>query len=217
MARERPAGPQVLHCLGAAVSACGPNGRRRKPHREHLAPGEVLCQFCPAKCCRYFALPIETPTEWSDFEYMRWYLLHHRAAVFTEDGSWYLLVYNPCKHLGEDNRCAIYDDRPPICRQYKTVDCEYEDEWVYDQYFEVPEQVEEYAEAVLGKPRKGRGMRSPRPVMEPPMNKPTVSRTGVSPVDGESARPDRRDAGPTVADDRRDAGPTVADARFDDP
>jgi Fe-S-cluster containining protein len=139
------------------------NGRRRKPHREDLEPGEVLCQFCPAKCCRYFALPIDTPTEWSDFEYMRWYLLHYRAAVFTEDGSWYLLVYSPCQHHGEDNRCAIYDDRPPICRQYKTKDCEYEDECVYDQYFEVPEQVEEYAEAVLGKPRKGRGIRSLKP------------------------------------------------------
>jgi Fe-S-cluster containining protein len=162
MPRKRPAVPVVLDPLGKAVPACGANGRRRKPHREDLAPGEVLCQFCPAKCCRYFALPIETPTEWSDFEYMRWYLLHYRAAVFTEDGSWYLLVYSPCKHLGEDDRCAIYDDRPAICRQYKTVNCEYEDEWVYDQYFEVPEQVEEYAEAVLGKPRKGRGIRSRR-------------------------------------------------------
>jgi Fe-S-cluster containining protein len=110
-------------------------------------------------------LPIETPTEWADFEYIRWYLLHHRAAVFTEDGDWYLLVYSTCKHLREDNLCAIYHDRPAVCRQYSTKDCEYEDDWVYDQYFEVPQQVEEYAEALSLKPRRGGGIRSRKEVV----------------------------------------------------
>jgi uncharacterized protein len=165
MPHEKPAGLPILSCPESAAPVCRVNGRRRRPHREDLAPGEVLCQFCPGKCCRYLALVIETPTERSDYEYMRWYLLHHQAAVFTEDGHWYLLVYNPCKHLTAENRCGIYDDRPAICRQYTTVDCEYEDLWVYDQYFELPEQVDEYAEAVLGKPRKGKGIRSPRPAV----------------------------------------------------
>jgi hypothetical protein len=35
-------------------------------------------------------------------------------------------------------------------REYTTDDCEYEDDWVYDQYFETAEQVEEYMEAMLG-------------------------------------------------------------------
>ena len=56
-----------------------------KPNREDLQPDEVLCDYCPAKCCRYFALPIETPTSRKDFEFIRWYLLHDRATVFTED------------------------------------------------------------------------------------------------------------------------------------
>ncbi|HEX5106371.1 MAG TPA: hypothetical protein VFV87_21275, partial [Pirellulaceae bacterium] len=38
----------------------------------------------------------------------------------------------------------------------------YEDEWTYEQYFETPEQLEEYMEAVLP-PDKGRGIRSPKP------------------------------------------------------
>lgn len=139
-------------------AACRP----KKPSREELKPGEILCAYCPAKCCRYFALPIETPTTWKDFEYIRWYLLHERAAVFLEDGDWYLLVHNRCKHLDDDNRCLKYETRPRICREYSTKKCEYEDDWVYDHYFEVPEQVEEYAEAVLG-PRKGRDIRSPKP------------------------------------------------------
>ena len=136
--------------------------KRRKPHREDLASGEVLCMHCSAKCCRYFALPIEEPTSWKDFEYIRWYLLHDRATVFIEDDVWYLLVHTKCKHLGDDNLCQQYETRPQICRDYTTKKCEYEDDWVYDHYFETPEQVEEYAEAVLG-PRKGRDIRSPRP------------------------------------------------------
>jgi len=135
---------------------------RAKPHREELALGEILCDYCPAKCCRYFALPIETPTTWPDFEYLRWYLLHDRATVFIEDDSWYLLVHTRCRHLDENNRCDSYETRPQICRDYGTKNCEYEDDWVYDHYFETPEQIEEYAEAVLG-PRKRRGIRSPKP------------------------------------------------------
>jgi uncharacterized protein len=135
---------------------------RRKPRREELAPGEVLCNHCPAKCCRYFALPIDAPTTWADYDSMRWFLLHERAAVFVEDGVWYMLVNTPCKHLRLDNLCGIYETRPPICRDYKTVDCEYEDDWVYDHCWETAEQIEEYAEAVLG-PRRGRTFRSPKP------------------------------------------------------
>ncbi len=135
---------------------------KRKPRREDLAAGESLCSHCTAKCCRYFALPIDTPETWEDFEYIRWFLLHDRAAIFTEEGSWYLLVYTKCKHLRDDNLCGIYDTRPQVCRDYSTTNCEYEDDWVYDHYWETSEQVEEYAEAILG-PRSGPGIRSPRP------------------------------------------------------
>ena len=131
---------------------------KHKPHREELPQGTNLCAYCNAKCCRYFALPIETPEEWEDFEFIRWYLLHERATVFVEDGEWYLLVHNKCKALRDDNMCGAYETRPQICRDYKTDKCEYEDDWVYDHYWETPEQVLEYAEAVLG-PRTKEGIR----------------------------------------------------------
>ena len=87
---------------------------------------------------------------------MRWFLLHDRATVFVDEGTWYLLVHTKCKHLDDHtNRCDIYENRPDICREYSSKKCEYEDHYVYDQYFELPEQIEEYAEAVLG-PRKVR-------------------------------------------------------------
>jgi Fe-S-cluster containining protein len=139
---------------------------RNKPRREDLKPGENLCQHCTAKCCRYFALPIDKPTSRKEFDYLRWYLLHARASVFVEDDTWYLMVHTDCKHLQPDQRCGIYPTRPQICRDYTTDKCEYEDDWVYDKYFETPEQVAEYAEAVLG-PKRGQSIRSPQPELLP--------------------------------------------------
>jgi len=133
-----------------------------KVSRTSLKPGEVLCDHCSAKCCKYFALPIETPTEWTDFEYIRWYLLHGNSSIFLEDGNWYLCVHTVCKHLQDDNRCGIYFTRPQICREYSTDNCEYDDDWVYDHYFETAEQVWEYAEAILG-PQPGGSLRTPEP------------------------------------------------------
>jgi Fe-S-cluster containining protein len=139
---------------------------RTKPRREDLKPGEVLCTYCSAKCCKYFALPIATPTDRDDYEFIRWFLLHGQASIFLEEDSWYLIVHTECKHLQSDNLCGIYETRPQVCRDYSTVNCEYEDDWVYDQYFETAEQISEYAEAVL--PRKrGESIRSPAPPLLP--------------------------------------------------
>ena len=139
---------------------------QKKPRRDEVPPGQVLCEHCTAKCCRYFALPIDTPRTLKDFEFIRWYLLHDRATVFKEGDTWYLLVHTTCRHLQEDNRCGIYETRPQICRDYTTDNCEFDDSWVYEKYFELPEQVAEYMEAVLPTPR-GAGIRSRRPVELP--------------------------------------------------
>ncbi len=140
--------------------------RKSKPTREQLKPGEVLCDHCTAKCCRYFALPIETPEDFEDFEYLRWYLLHGQAAIFTEDDTWYLLVHTVCKHLGKNNLCGIYETRPQICRDYSTKNCEYEDDWTYDRYFETPEQIGEFSQAMFAKPGEP-GFRSEKPPLLP--------------------------------------------------
>ena len=132
-----------------------------KPDREDLAPDDCLCNYCSAKCCKYFALPIDTPKSAKDFDYIRWYLLHERATVFVDEGTWYILVHTRCRHLQADNLCGIYFTRPQICRDYSTENCEYDDTWTYEQYFELPEQITEYVEAAL--PKKKRGIRSPKP------------------------------------------------------
>ena len=148
--------PLTLNILDTSPAKCG------KTRREDLKPGECLCTYCTAKCCRYFALAMDKPTTWRDFDHMRWFLLHEKASVFVEEGDWYLLVHTPCKHLQPNNLCGIYETRPNICRAYTTDKCEYDEDWVYDHYWETAEQVMEYAEAVLG-PRRGESFRSPKP------------------------------------------------------
>jgi uncharacterized protein len=144
-----------------------PNASQRpKPRRADIGRDQSLCEFCTAKCCRYFALAIDTPKTQSDYDYMRWYLLHERATLFTDNGTWYLQMHTTCKHLLPDHRCGIYHDRPPICREYQTADCEYPDDWQYDRYFETAEQIAEYAEAVVPK-AAGQSIRGPRPALLP--------------------------------------------------
>nr|WP_231131275.1 YkgJ family cysteine cluster protein [Crateriforma conspicua] len=122
----------------------------KKRRREDYPADANLCEHCTAKCCHYFALPIEEPASRRDFDFMRWYLLHDRASVFVDSDTWYLLVHTTCKHLQDDHRCGIYETRPQICRDYTTAECEFEDDWCYEKYFESPEQIDEYADAMFG-------------------------------------------------------------------
>ncbi|MEZ6090504.1 MAG: YkgJ family cysteine cluster protein [Pirellulaceae bacterium] len=135
--------------------------RPKRIPRELVPANASLCDYCTAKCCRYFALPIDTPDCAKDLDFIRWYLLHDRASVFVEGETWYLLVHTTCKHLQDDNRCGIYLTRPQICRDYTTAECEYEDLWTYDQYFETPEQIQDYMDAMYG--HEYESLRSPKP------------------------------------------------------
>jgi Fe-S-cluster containining protein len=133
--------------------------------REDLKPGEVLCAYCTGKCCRYFALPIETPTSWEDFDHIRWYMMHGDVSIFVEDETWYLMVHADCQHLLPDHRCGAYETRPQICRKYTTDDCEYDDDACYEKLFESPEQIWEYAAAVLPPRKRTRPERRKLPVV----------------------------------------------------
>ena len=104
------------------------------------------CDKCTGLCCKYFALPIDTPKEKGDFEDIRWYLCHKDITVFVEKGDWYLNVNNRCRHLSrKDYRCRIYDKRPKICRRYRHADCDYtEGEYEYQLHFTSDKQMAEY-------------------------------------------------------------------------
>ena len=117
--------------------------------REELKAGEILCSYCTARCCRYFAMGIDTPTTWEQFDNMRWYMMHGPFSIFVDGETWYLMIPGDCQHLLDDHRCGTYETRPQICRDYTTDNCEYDNDGVYDQLFETPEQLWEYAHAVL--------------------------------------------------------------------
>jgi uncharacterized protein len=138
----------------------------RRPLRDEVPDGEPLCSYCTAKCCRYFALPLDEPNEPQDFDFMRWFLLHEAASIFVDGQTWYLLVHTTCKHLQADHRCGIYHTRPQICRDYSTSECEYDEDTVYDMYFETAEQMAEYVEAKLAVGRRD-VLRSPEPELLP--------------------------------------------------
>ena len=108
--------------------------------------GKSQCEKCTGLCCRYFALPIETPETRDDFDDIRWYLCHKDVTVFVEDGDWYVNIKNKCRHLSEkDYRCLIYEKRPKICRKYKHADCDFvEGEYDYELHFTNDKEMEEY-------------------------------------------------------------------------
>jgi uncharacterized protein len=137
---------------------------KRKPKMTlaNLPQGEVLCQYCTAKCCRYYSLEIDAPTEWLDYDHMRWFVMHGRTSIFVDNGDWYLCVQGDCQYLLPDNRCGNYENRPQICRDYSFTECEYDGKGVYEKFFESPEQLWEYAEAVLP-PRKRPSPKSGNP------------------------------------------------------
>jgi len=72
--------------------------------------------------------------------------------IFVEDGDWYLQVNRRCKNLLPDNRCAVYETRPAICREYKAEDCDYHGgDYDYDHMFKTPEAIEAFGKEQLRK------------------------------------------------------------------
>jgi Fe-S-cluster containining protein len=105
---------------------------------------------------------MDTPETLKDYEYMRWFLQHDRAAVFTEDDTWYILVHTTCKHLLPNNRCGIYETRPLICREYTTDNCDFHGgEYNWSVLFSSAEQLEKYADEQIAKERaKNRALKA---------------------------------------------------------
>ncbi|MFW6163674.1 MAG: YkgJ family cysteine cluster protein [Planctomycetota bacterium] len=117
-----------------------------------------LCDTCGGQCCRYFALQIDEPTTERDFDDLRWYLCHEGVVVFVEDGDWYLEVQNRCRHLDARNRCRLYRNRPAICREHSTKDCEGRDDCELDREheFHSDEEIAAFARRRLAGPKAGK-------------------------------------------------------------
>jgi Fe-S-cluster containining protein len=113
---------------------------------------ENQCGKCIGLCCRYFALPIDTPEDKGDYDDIKWFLCHKNITVFVEDDDWYINIKNKCKYLSEkDYCCKIYNKRPRICRKYSHKDCDFiEGEYDYELHFTNEKQMEEYIKIKFG-------------------------------------------------------------------
>lgn len=100
-----------------------PHNLDEQVHRLHEAVfGRTDCLQC-ANCCKTTS-PVFTP---KDIERIARYL-RMKPGRFTEqylkldEDNDYVLKQAPCPFLENDNRCAIYEERPAACRTYPHTD-----------------------------------------------------------------------------------------------
>jgi len=84
----------------------------------------VPCLTC-GLCCTYIAVAIDAPDTVRAATEIMWHLYHDHVSVYRDsDDEWMVQFETRCRHLAQDNRCAIYETRPPICRTYAETTCE---------------------------------------------------------------------------------------------
>ena len=99
-----------------------PLKRSASPQTEPRAA--VPCLTC-GLCCTYIAVAIDAPDSVRAATEIMWHLYHDHVSVYRDsDDEWMVQFETRCRHLLADNKCAIYETRPPICRTYSEVTCE---------------------------------------------------------------------------------------------
>jgi Fe-S-cluster containining protein len=82
------------------------------------------CLTC-GLCCTYIAVAIDAPDSVRTATEILWHLYHDHVSVYRDsDDEWMVQFETRCRHLLPDNKCAIYETRPPICRTYSETTCE---------------------------------------------------------------------------------------------
>lgn len=91
-------------------------------------PGDNKCSRCHgSRCCTYITEALgAAPRSKSDFGHLLWQVSHQGVSIYKDSDGWYLLIDAPCSHLQPGGGCAIYDQRPQICRDYDNDWCEYD-------------------------------------------------------------------------------------------
>ena len=70
--------------------------------------------------------------------------------LYSDDGYWHVNVESRCRFLGEEGRCAIYEYRPNVCRDFgHDEECEWTGESDFDRVFKTIPELEAYAKEVL--------------------------------------------------------------------
>ena len=86
--------------------------------------GLIPCTSC-TQCCQYVAIEIDTPATRKEFDNIRWYLYHPGIEVYVDhEDTWNVLFHSRCENLEHDGKCAVYETRPIICRDFPATSCE---------------------------------------------------------------------------------------------
>lgn len=81
---------------------------------------------CGSQCCRYVTVEIDSPVKGKvNRDEARWFLMHGDVSVMREGRHWYLQIDARCQNLSAGGLCAIYEERPDVCRDYSTKGCDY--------------------------------------------------------------------------------------------
>lgn len=89
------------------------------------------CKFCNGMCCRYVLINIEKePRSKERFDELVWWLFNPNIKILKNGRDWSVLIMGKCENLNEQNKCAIYEHRPELCRDYpnpEALGCHFKD------------------------------------------------------------------------------------------
>lgn len=92
------------------------------------------CDTCPSACCWYLCVELlQGNLDAEMLDQIRYYLMHEGVMILFMDGSWHIYFQSKCKYIveGKKFRCAIYPQRPTICKDHGSTMCN-EKEWFLD-------------------------------------------------------------------------------------
>ncbi len=115
--------------------------KKKNPKKKHKNP----CDKCiPAKCCMYFSIEIDEPEDSDDYDDLLWIIAHKDVEIYINDGDWFLMVQTPCRFYDPVKGCLIYPKRPRICRQHRLEECEFDEDYGFDEHFHNYEELDRY-------------------------------------------------------------------------
>jgi Fe-S-cluster containining protein len=75
-------------------------------------------------CCSYVTVEIDGPDDLDSATQILWHLYHEGVSIYVDDDEWLVQFETRCQHLRDDFKCGIYEQRPPICRNFDERSCE---------------------------------------------------------------------------------------------
>lgn len=78
------------------------------------------CAKCGGKCCQQIFLPLSsTITSTMTADEIRWINLHKKMKCVIRGEVLCVRIDNPCGYVLKNGQCAIYKERPQVCRNFK--------------------------------------------------------------------------------------------------